>query len=370
MATIRLFNKADPSKGWIVESTVNGKRTRRFVKTEAEAKAALETTSTDNVAATAIFEQKNEVLHALDRCKKMNTTITDVVDFYEKHCANKSNPAVEKVVQSLLAERRQAGCKNSYLETLNRHFSKLVAHVGASTPLGDITTDQIREFVYLSHSHVNEVTKLNLIRNLSVLFNYGINQNLIGINPMGKKLAKPKAKFKVPAVMSPADFNTLLHRCYRKGWYDRLTIFVLIGFCGVRTEEASNLTWADISYDEKRVLVPADVAKKMGFRRNNIPPNAMAWLEAVRDNRRTGPIIGSNFVNLLRSAVRFAHIKHTKNCIRHSFCSYALEAGWSLEDVIAYMGHNGSPAMVATHYRNVVSKADADAWWAIVPPTA
>ena len=32
---------------------------------------------------------------------------------------------------------------------------------------------------------------------------------------------------------------------------------------------------------------------------------------------------------------------YRQDCIRHLFCSYALAVGWSLADVIAYMGHSG-----------------------------
>jgi len=75
---------------------------------------------------------------------------------------------------------------------------------------------------------------------------------------------------------------------------------------------------------------------------NKIPPNAMRWLEAVRDRRRSGQIAGAKWKFLIRSSIRSAKIPYEKNCIRHSFCSYALAGGWSLADVVAYMGHNGS----------------------------
>ena len=124
-----------------------------------------------------------------------------------------------------------------------------------------------------------------------------------------------------------------------------------MGFCGIRVEEASKLKWSNLQLDRKIVEVPDTVAKKSAFRNNVIPPNAMEWLRAVEDKRRTGPIIGTNWRTLLRSAIRFCGIDYQKNCIRHSFCSYALVAGWSLADVVSYMGHGGSPTMVFSHYR-------------------
>ena len=73
-------------------------------------------------------------------------------------------------------------------------------------------------------------------------------------------------------------------------------------------------------------------------------------LPVGEDKRRTGPIIGSNWRMMLRSAIRSSRIDYRQNSIRHSFCSYAIAAGWPLADVIAYMGHGGSPSMIHSHY--------------------
>ena len=69
----------------------------------------------------------------------------------------------------------------------------------------------------------------------------------------------------------------------------------------------------------------------------------------------------------IRSSIRSAKAPCPKNCIRRSFCSYALAVGWSLADVIAYMRHSGSPSMIFTHDRNVVSAEDGMKWFEIVP---
>lgn len=87
----------------------------------------------------------------------------------------------------------------------------------------------------------------------------------------------------------------------------------------------------------------------------------------VADQRRKGPLIGPRWRNQLRSAVVSSKIPYEKNSIRHSFCSYALAAGWPLVEVVQMMGHGGSPTMVFSHYRNVVSEEDGKRWFAIVP---
>lgn len=345
----------------------NGKRLKPFFKTLKEAETFITNYRQDATTSTVVIERKAEFLHCFERCKEMGVTLHDVVEFYAKHGAMKSNPTVAEVARLLIDAKRKADRKETYLVSISKHLDRFIAHVGDTTLIRDISSGTIEQFVSKHFNDANAVTKLNVYRNLSVLFNFAIKQSFVGINPV-LKLEKPHAKFKAPKVLSPEDFTTLLNRCYQKKWYDRLTVFVLVGFCGIRTEEASQLKWSDIDLTAGKVMVPAEVAKKAAFRRNVIPPNALAWLKAIEDKRRTGLIIGDNWVSLLRTAVKYAHINHTHNCLRHSFCSYSLESGVPLADVVANMGHGGSPAMIHSHYRNIVEKDVAIKWWEIMPP--
>lgn len=344
----------------------NGKRLKKFFKTVAEAEVFIGSHKKEPLDAGFLHDHKNEFLHSYERCKEMGVSLNDVVEFYSKHGARKGNPAIQAVIDSLLAGMERAGRKPTYIVSISKHMSKFTDYVGKDTLIGDVTEQKVTNFVFKKHEHVAAVTKMNLIRNLSVLFNYAIKKNFIGFNPVSK-VDKPSVKFEVPKVLTPEDFATLLNRCLKRKWDGRLTVFILVGFCGIRTQEACQLTWSDIDLDNCKVMVPARVAKKGSFRRNVIPENAMKWLRLIRDDRRKGAIIGNNSVALLRSAVKYAHISHTKNCLRHSFCSYALENGMPLADVVAMMGHNGSPAMINSHYRNIVEQRAAKKWWAIAP---
>ena len=95
----------------------------------------------------------------------------------------------------------------------------------------------------------------------------------------------------------------------------------------------------------------------------------MQWLHLVRDRRRSGPIIGRTWKELLRTAIRSSSITYKQNAIRHSFCSYALAAGWPLSEVVSSIGHAGNSTVIFSHYRNVVSEEDGKRWFGIVPQT-
>lgn len=309
----------------------NGKRERRFFKREADATSFANSYKGDQTPLGVLFDRKSEILSCYERLREVDATFTDATNFFILHGARKGNPAIGAVVERLLEEKEQAGRKPKYLTNLNKTFDAFTKYVKSGTRIGDIDSEKVNRFVYKRHQRLSAVTKLNLIRNLAVLFRFGIKKKYIGINPVGE-IDRPEIKFSVPNVISPDDFKKLLDCCLRKEWHDRLTVFVLVGFCGVRMEEASQLRWDDIDFVNKKVMIPAHVAKKGSYRRNVIQPNAMMWLEAIRDDRRKDFIIKNGWEHLLRSAVKAAKITYTKNCIRHSFCSYALEAEWSLAE--------------------------------------
>jgi integrase len=347
----------------------HGKARRKFHRSLKEAQAFVEAESSGDLGTGELYQRRAEIMFCLQQLRKVNANLNEAVEFYLKHGAKKGNPPFDDVVKEFLEEKRQAGRRDKYLEGLEDKWSRFSEHLGKGKLIGDITTEQIKDYVYLTRGELGDTTKTDYLRGLSVLFNYGIQKKYIGLNPT-KGVTRPNPQFRAPKILSPGDFEILLNRCLKKGWHDRLTIFVLVGFCGIRTEEACKLRWDNIDMENQKVMVPETVAKKARFRRNLIPPNAMKWLEAAHDKRRTGPIIGPNAKRLLNVAVRFAHIGYSQNCLRHSFCSYSIEAGVPVADVAASLGHTESLAVLHAHYRNIVEKKDALQWWNLVPNIA
>jgi len=343
-----------------------GRKQRRFFRHQNDAERFLDERSKTPLPIGELMDRKTEILYNLERLNTVNGSLTDVVSFYLKHGTRNQTKKLTEVVTEFLIEKQRIGRSPLYDRTMREYFGRFVKHVGPDKKIGDITRQEITDYVYGTNKDVGPVTKKNILTNLSVLFNFAVRDDYLETNPV-EKIIRPTIPFTKPHVLSPSDFGILLRRCQKKKWFDRLTVFVLVGFCGIRVEEVSRLKWSNIDLTRNIVEVPASVAKKASFRNNPIPVNAREWLKLVEDRRRTGSIIGSNWRNLLRSTVRFSHIGYRKNCIRHSFCSYALASGWSLADVIAYMGHGGSSSMVFTHYRNVVSKEDGEKWFTLTP---
>jgi integrase len=344
----------------------NGKLQRRFFRDQDDAERFLIEQNKTSLPLGELMDRKAEILFNLERLNGVGGSLTDVVSYYLNHGVPKETTRLVEVVERFSSEKKQVGRSQHYDRSMKYYLGRFVKHVGPDKKIGDITRREITDYVYGTNKDVGPVTKKNILTNLSVLFNFAVREDYLEINPV-EKITRPTIPFTKPHVLSPSDFEKLLRRCQKKKWFDRLTVFVLVGFCGIRVEEVSRLKWSNINLKRNIVEVPASVAKKASFRNNLIPANAREWLKLVEDRRRTGPIIGPNWRNLLRSTVRFSHIDYRQNCIRHSFCSYALASGFSLADVIACMGHGGSSSMVFTHYRNVVSKEEGERWFALRP---
>ena len=344
-----------------------GKAQRKFFKHHGDAVAFIDSMKEDPIGTKLIMEHEKELKMAMAECKKMGVTLHHVLDFFVTHGPKKGDKPYGVLADSFIADKSQTGRGVKYLQGLKDRFDTFGEYIGSDVNVRTITSKQIHHYVYTVRKELTPITKSDYIRSLSILFNYAIRGGFLSTNPC-VNVDRPMKKFAAPKVLSPEDLKILLNRCYKKGWYDRLTVFVLVSFCGIRTEEACKLRWDNIDMVNKKVMVPADIAKKARFRRNNISPNAMKWLEAIYDGRRTGLIISDKAKRSLNSAVRFAHIGYTQNCLRHSFCSYSLENGMPLADVVAMMGHNGSPNVIHTHYRNIVEPKTAKAWWSVVPP--
>lgn len=344
-----------------------GRKQRRFFQRLEDGERYLTERSQSPLPVGELWERRAEILYNLERLRPLGTSITDAVTFYlSQRGSALGQTQLRGAVDEFLREKLQSGRSQHYDRVMRRCFQQFIDHIGKDRRVGDISRTDITRYVYETNKHLSSISKRNVLTNLSVLFNFIIRRDLLAVNPVDK-IDRPIVPFKKPHVLTPTEFEKLLRTCQNHKWDERLMVFAFVGFCGIRTEEASRLKWSNIHLQNRIVEVPAEVAKKAQFRNNPIPPNAVEWMRGVEDKRRTGPIIGRTWKSLLRSAIICARIEYHQNAIRHSFCSYAIGAGWPLADVIAYMGHGGSPSMIHSHYRNVVTPEDGKRWFSIVP---
>jgi integrase len=100
-------------------------------------------------------------------------------------------------------------------------------------------------------------------------------------------------------------------------------------------------------------------------------PAALAWLTAaagkVGAEKWTGSIRGVNFRKRWEALRDGVFPEWPKNVLRHTYASYHYALHRDEGKLQAMMGHD-SKDVLHQHYRAVVRRADAEAFWGILPP--
>lgn len=145
---------------------------------------------------------------------------------------------------------------------------------------------------------------------------------------------------------------------------------VLMAFAGVRPYEAARLTWEEVNWSARSILIPGAVAKTRVSRRlHQLPDNLWAWLALTPAEERTGPLISLAVCAArehLLAARKVAGIaRWPQDGLRHSFGTH----GWwrGAEWVVATMGHVSGFTVLARHYRGCVGPEEARAYFEISP---
>jgi integrase len=147
-------------------------------------------------------------------------------------------------------------------------------------------------------------------------------------------------------------------------------MFILGGFCGLRTAEILRLSWEDIRWAESSIVISEDVSKGGEARRRRIAPltaPAAAWLADWKNKRgRVLPIDQPE--HRVKDVCEATGVKWKKNGLRHSFITYrvAMEKDFVR---VAYEAGN-SPAMIRSNYDAVATEAEGKLWFSVMPATA
>jgi len=359
---------ADAGKIWDGELGRKRRIKKRFPSIK-EAEEFLENYKEEPELTGVLYENRVEFLNCYERLNKVNASINDATEYFLKHGAKKENLPINDIIVNLMKLKSTEPLKPRYVNNLKYYLDKFAEYVGGNKKIGDINSELLQKYIHVKNEHCSRITKNNIHVNLSILFNYAVKNNHISVNPL-KDIRKIKTGFKKPDILTPNQFSKLLNYCFKNKWHDRLTIFILVGFCGVRREEASKLNWGDVDLKNKRISISDKIAKNWSFREVPISDNAMLWLNKIKDERWVNKkIIGDNWESLLKSAIRNSYVVNKKNAMRHSFGSYSLAAGKKPEVIAQNMGHGTSTHMIASHYRDAgISKELAHDWWSIVPP--
>jgi len=176
-----------------------------------------------------------------------------------------------------------------------------------------------------------------------------------------------------PRILTVEEAKRLLNAALANPDLDLLGAVVLGLFCGLRTEEIKRLEWERVRMGETSpvVTIGAAIAKKRRIRHVDIPPVALAWLSLVPS--RAGMVTRNEHMNdypkRFRKLFRLAGFpKWETNAMRHSFGSYHYALSGNPLETSRLLGHKASDQVLFDHYRALVSKEHAEAYFSLYPP--
>jgi integrase len=142
-----------------------------------------------------------------------------------------------------------------------------------------------------------------------------------------------------------------------------LVALSLAAHCGLRRAEVHGQDWKDI--DLARGLLRVTSAKANTAARRYVPicPAGVAWLLPYR--KEAGAVCSNLAVDRIRDICRTAKLDLADNGLRHSFISARVVVTGDVPATSLEAGN--TPRMIHGHYRELLRKDEAAAWFAVAP---
>ncbi len=350
--------------GWRVrlgKKFTGGVSMRKRFDTVAEARdwIATQANQRSHIQAAALSPQ--QLSEAKDAFTKLNgASLSEAVRFYLMHA--KPAGGTKKLLEAIevvLASKKAAQRSQTHIKHLGWSLKKFAADFPKAS-VNEIQQHHIEK--WLDGKSYSYQTRLNYLRDFSLLFNFSIAQGWTAKNPAAT-IEKSRRVDADVTTLSPTEVAQLLKHC-PKNILPGVAIKI---FSGLRTSEVLSLDWAQVT--ETEIIVKGQSAKTRQRRVITISENLQAWLYPYRQaSGRVAPFIRRNWHLLLAQAASEAGVQLPINVLRHTFGSYHYALHHNENLTAAEMGN--SPAVIFRHYRAVVTLADATKFWHLLPSIA
>jgi site-specific recombinase XerD len=301
--------------------------------------------------------------------------------FRERHKHTEKKP-VPKVVEELLKVKKARGASERYLADLKGRLERFAED--CNKDCCNITTADIQDWLDGLKSKdkaISPQSYRNFRTVLHTLFEFAGARGFASDNPV-QSVEKLKVRNGDVEIFTPAEIARLLESA-RANYPDFLPCLAIGAFAGLRSAEIERLTWEDIDFTARHIVVGASKAKTASRRIVPLHPSLSTWLADYAN--REGKIWRDSSVLFYKrqeavaaaTAVEVDEKKGIKaqkavqwksNALRHSYASYRFAQTADAGRVAGELGN--SAAVVHRHYRELVKPAEAERWFAVLPSGA
>lgn len=274
----------------------------------------------------------------------------------------KETRIITDLVQECLDDKKRAGLSKSYLRVLGdnlRDFADTFGKREAHT----ITGREVGSWVY-ERRDWSDYTKRNALINLGTMFSYAVAHKYIAANPVSA-VERIKISLGDRCILTVDEAERLM-RSIERNDPGLIPIVALVLFGGLRPEEAKRCRW---HFVKDVIDLPAGETKNNKRRLIELGQldTLRAWLEKKGDMPPNNIQRRMNRVRLLSCVGEQGPclpVKWGHDILRHSFVSYAVPIHGKTQ---AALMADHSEAVLEQHYRALVTRADAERFWRIIP---
>jgi integrase len=352
---------------------------QQFPNLDLAARYAQETTNAKETGGTAAFAltpaQTQEAVTAFSLLKKSGLSLVEAVNdaLQRKHLTEKSL-SIEDASKKMLEEKIQTNRKERTIRSLRGNL-KRIAETFPNRKISTITTEELRVWLRdLSKTHRIRTQK-NYRNEANNLFNWCALNGFCNNNPL-LPIPIPKEDWTPPVILSLDEVRRLLWLgLHGEKKHDRMCLAtcVLGLFAGIRTAEINRLDWEAVNLDKRQIRIGHKIAKKRQMRVIDITPQLAGWLKVSKQQKSKVTYLCesgvSDCVAKFRRRAGFAEwSKKQRNAMRSTFASMHFVKFGDIQKTVLAMGHSPKNEQVLfDHYRNIVSKEDAEEFFNLSP---
>ena len=324
----------------------------------------------------ATFSRANEILagapllSALTEWRRArDLTKGNVIPAAEAWSARNTAKTARKKVAEVVREFCAIKTKSGY-KVAEQHASefKRIVEVFGETPITDVSARKLDEWL---GGWAHPTTRNTYRRRINAVWNWAQGRGYLPseATPEASKTQRARETAAVIGIINSETFRRMLQLVAAKS-PDLLATAVLGGFAGLRRSELITQDWSDVDLSKKVLRVTGAKAGTPSRRLVPICDAAVAWLLLCAE--RKGKIGGATLTpapdrlrKLCRDQEGEGKIDLPENAARHSYISHRVAVLGNVSEVALEAGN--SPQIIHRHYRELVTKAEGAAWFAVEP---
>ena len=281
----------------------------------------------------------------------------------------KADKTVAEVVAEIVHDREANGRSDKYITDLAGRLGQFAS--AFTTTISSVNPAQVRTYIQglrnTDGSPLAARSRENHRRLIVTLFQHAAQQGYVARDTAADitNIQGPRVVAGPTGIFTPNQIRQILVALTRT---DRV-ICALGAFCGLRSAELGRLRWENIRMDQRVLVIDAGQTKTASRRVIPMPDNAIVWITPLIPTDASGRISRHDHPDYqgehLAETAKALGIPWVRNGLRHSWCSYRLAATKNAA-LTAHEAGN-SPQILHRHYNELVTEAEANEWFAVVP---